>query len=55
MKSYEKVKAELLNLGDEDIITTSYPLGDEGTETPILPQGAAGAEVGDISGVASNY
>ena len=55
MKSYEKVKAELINLTDEDIITTSYPLGDEGTETPILPQGASGAVVGDISGVASNY
>jgi len=55
MKSYEKVKAELIILGDEDIITTSYPLGDEGTETPILPQGASGAEVGDISEVASNY
>lgn len=55
MKNYEKVKAELINLGDEDIIITSYPLGDEGTETPILPQGASGAEVGDISGEASNY
>lgn len=55
MKNYEKVKAELFILGDEDIITTSYPLGDEGTETPILPQGASGAEVGDIGGEASNY
>ena len=56
MRNYENAKIELLDLLDTDIISTSYPLSSEGTETPILPNnGTAGASVGDDHGVSSNY
>ncbi len=55
MKNYENVKIELLALSVVDIISTSYPLDSDGTETPILPTGTANTTVSDSAGVASNY
>ena len=44
MKNYENVKIELLTFTGMDIISTSYPDPDAGTESPILPAGINGFE-----------
>ena len=44
MKIYESAKIELLTFADKDVITTSYPSPEAGTESPILPAGVNGYE-----------
>ncbi len=55
MKIYESAKIELLSITSLDIISTSYPSPDAGTESPILPTNTGGFSIGDSPDVASNY